>query len=63
MNQSIYFSKDELAVIERALSLYVMALDGREFNDVQAQADQGMRARRAIARSARGKVRERRAQA
>lgn len=60
-NRSIYFSRDELAVIERALTLYVIALDGTEFGDVRAEADQGMRARNNVAKSARRKVREQRA--
>lgn len=58
MNESIYFSADELAVIERALTLYVFAMNGDELG-VHAEADQGMRGRNNIAKSARRKVRRR----
>lgn len=55
---SVYLSADQLAVIDVALTLYLVAMNGTEFGDRHAEADQGMRARSNIAKSARGKVRE-----
>lgn len=56
----IYLTADELVVLDAALTLYAMAFNGKEFG-VHAEADNGMRARGNLARSARAKIRRERA--
>lgn len=60
-NRSIYFSREELAVVERALTLYAVAHNGGEFSDEPNQVEPGMRARHNLAKSARGKIKRERA--
>jgi hypothetical protein len=52
----LYFTRDELAVVQTALEVYLTALRGMEFGDEKAEGDHGMRARHNLATSARRKV-------